>query len=71
MNNKNLTSRIPDIGKPRIIIIGGGFGGMQLVKALAKADAQIVLFDKHNHHCFQPLLYQVATSSLSSCIPQK
>lgn len=66
MPNTNLTSRIPDIGKPRIIIIGGGFGGMQLVKALAKADAQIVLFDKHNHHCFQPLLYQVATSGLET-----
>lgn len=58
--------RIPDIGKRRIVIIGGGFGGMKLAQALKKLDVQVVLFDKHNHHTFQPLLYQVATSGLET-----
>jgi NADH dehydrogenase len=63
MNN---STRIPDIGKPRIVIIGGGFGGIELIKALHKADAQVVLIDKQNHHTFQPLLYQVATAGLEA-----
>ncbi|MEM9981049.1 MAG: NAD(P)/FAD-dependent oxidoreductase [Bacteroidota bacterium] len=60
------TTRIPDTDKPRIVVIGGGFGGLELIKALKKVDAQIVLFDKQNHHTFQPLLYQVATSGLET-----
>jgi len=59
-------TRIADLGKPRIIIIGGGFGGLEVAKGLKGAKAQTVLFDKYNHHCFQPLLYQVATSGLES-----
>src|SRR6188474_1106760 len=59
-------TRIDDLGKPRIIIIGGGFGGLEVVKGLQGFKAQTVLFDKYNHHCFQPLLYQVATSGLES-----
>lgn len=55
---------IPDTGKPRIVIIGGGFAGLELVKTLSKADAQVVLIDKNNYHTFQPLLYQVATAAL-------
>lgn len=65
MENQKQT-RIPNIGKPRVVIIGGGFGGLELVKALKKVDVQTVLFDKHNHHTFQPLLYQVATSGLET-----
>ncbi len=61
-----LDTRIPDIGKPRVIIIGGGFAGLELVKALRHTDVQVVLFDKQNHHTFQPLLYQVATSGLET-----
>ena len=57
-------ARIADVGKPRIVVIGGGFGGVELIKALRHADAQVVLIDKHNHHTFQPLLYQVATAGL-------
>jgi NADH dehydrogenase len=57
-------TRIADLGKPRIIIIGGGFGGLEVAKGLNGFKAQTVLFDKFNHHCFQPLLYQVATSVL-------
>jgi len=59
-------TRIADLGKPRIIIIGGGFGGLEVAKGLKGVKAQTVLFDKYNHHCFQPLLYQVATSGLES-----
>ena len=55
-------TRIADLGKPRIIIIGGGFGGLEVAKGLKGFKAQTVLFDKFNHHCFQPLLYQVATA---------
>lgn len=59
-------TRIPDIGKPRVIVVGGGFAGLELVKALRYVDVQVVLFDKNNHHTFQPLLYQVATSGLET-----
>jgi NADH dehydrogenase FAD-containing subunit len=50
---------------PRIVIVGGGFGGLATAKALKNTPAQIVLIDRTNHHLFQPLLYQVATSELS------
>jgi NADH dehydrogenase len=59
-------TRIADLGKPRIIIIGGGFAGLQVAKGLKNAKAQVVLFDRYNHHTFQPLLYQVATSGLET-----
>src|ERR1700690_409086 len=49
----------------RIVIVGGGFGGLAAAKALHNTDAQIFLIDRTNHHLFQPLLYQVATSVLS------
>lgn len=55
---------IPETSQPRIIIIGGGFGGMNLIKKLKKTDYQVVLLDKRNFHTFQPLLYQVSTSGL-------
>lgn len=51
--------------KQRVVIIGGGFGGLQAAKALAKKPVEVVLIDKKNHHTFQPLLYQVATAVLS------
>src|SRR5436305_2219515 len=50
---------------PRVIIIGGGFGGLDAARALANAPVQVTLLDRHNHHVFQPLLYQVATAALS------
>lgn len=59
-------TRIADLGHPRIIVIGGGFGGIELVRGLKNLKAQVVLFDKYNHHTFQPLLYQVATSGLET-----
>jgi len=58
--------RVADAGKPRILILGGGFGGLSAARRLAGADAQITLIDRRNHHLFQPLLYQVATASLSA-----
>lgn len=59
-------TRIADLGKPRVVVIGGGFGGLEVAKELVGSQAQTVLFDKYNHHCFQPLLYQVATSALET-----
>jgi NADH dehydrogenase len=50
---------------PQILIVGGGFGGLAAAKALRKAPAQVALFDRNNHHVFQPLLYQVATAVLA------
>src|SRR6266853_1315628 len=51
--------------QPRIIIVGAGFGGLAAAKALKKTKAEVVLIDRTNHHLFQPLLYQVATSVLT------
>ncbi|MGI9036206.1 MAG: NAD(P)/FAD-dependent oxidoreductase [Pyrinomonadaceae bacterium] len=53
------------INKPKVIIIGGGFGGLQAAKSLANEPVEITLIDRRNHHTFQPLLYQVATAVLS------
>jgi NADH dehydrogenase len=50
---------------PRVVIVGGGFGGLWAAKTLANAPLEVVIIDSHNHHLFQPLLYQVATASLS------
>jgi NADH:quinone reductase (non-electrogenic) len=55
----------PKVSSPRIVIIGGGFGGLAAAQALRKTAAHITLIDRTNHHLFQPLLYQVATSELS------
>lgn len=57
---------IPHNKKARVIIVGGGFGGIQLAKSLSKLDVQVVLIDKNNYHTFQPLLYQVATAALAA-----
>lgn len=52
-------------GKSKVIIIGGGFGGMFAAQALKSAPVDVTLIDRRNYHLFQPLLYQVATGSLS------
>src|SRR5947208_3999544 len=50
---------------PRVVIGGGGFGGLAAAKALGKAPVEVIVIDRTNHHVFQPLLYQVATSVLA------
>src|SRR5216110_1012911 len=50
---------------PRVVIVGGGFGGLGAAKALRWAPVEVILIDRTNHHLFQPLLYQVATSVLA------
>src|SRR5438034_1979191 len=50
---------------PRVIIIGGGFGGLDAARALKHAPVRVTVVDRHNYHLFQPLLYQVATAGLS------
>ncbi len=47
------------------MIVGGGFGGLEAAKALGRTDVRVTVVDRKNHHCFQPLLYQVATAALS------
>ena len=56
---------IPCMSVPHVVIIGGGFGGLWAAKALQHAPVRVTLVDRHNHHVFQPLLYQVATAALS------
>ncbi len=51
--------------RPRVVIIGGGFGGLAAAKALRKSPLDVTLIDRTNHHLFQPLLYQVATAALA------
>jgi NADH dehydrogenase len=51
--------------RPRVVIVGAGFGGLSAAKALAQAPVDLTIIDRHNYHLFQPLLYQVATASLS------
>src|SRR6201985_2764656 len=52
--------------KPRVVIIGGGFGGIQLAKKLKNAPVDILMLDKHNYHTFQSLLYQVAVGAIAA-----
>ena len=55
---------IPESDLPRLVIVGGGFAGINIIHHLDNAPYQVVLLDKHNYHTFQPLLYQVATAGL-------
>lgn len=57
---------VPTHNVPRLVIIGGGFGGIELAKKLKNKPVQIVLIDQNNYHTFQPLLYQVATAGLEA-----
>lgn len=59
-----LSLNIPETTKPRVVIIGGGFGGINLAKRLKDKDFQVVMLDRQNYHGFWPLLYQVATAGL-------
>jgi NADH dehydrogenase len=55
----------PSTSRPHVVIVGGGFGGLEAAKGLARAPVRVTLVDRRNHHLFQPLLYQVATATLS------
>ncbi|MFZ5552375.1 MAG: NAD(P)/FAD-dependent oxidoreductase [Bacteroidota bacterium] len=57
---------IPHNKKARVVIVGGGFGGIKLAQKLRNKNVQVVLLDKHNYHTFQPLMYQVATAALDA-----
>ncbi len=59
-------SPITNRARPRVVIVGGGFGGLYTAKSLARAPVDVTLIDRRNHHLFQPLLYQVATAGLSA-----
>jgi NADH:ubiquinone reductase (H+-translocating) len=59
-----LSLNIPDTVKPRVVVVGGGFGGVNLVKKLSEKNCQVVLLDRQNYNGFWPLLYQVATAGL-------
>ena len=52
-------------GRPHVVIVGGGFGGLTLAQSLDRAPVRVTLVDRTNHHTFQPLLYQVAMAGLS------
>jgi len=53
------------LDRPRVVILGGGFGGLSAARALARVALDVTLIDRHNYHLFQPLLYQVATAALA------
>jgi NADH dehydrogenase len=55
---------MPD-GRAKVVIVGAGFGGIEAAKSLRRAPVEVTVIDRQNHHCFQPLLYQVATAALS------
>ena len=52
--------------KARVVILGGGFAGLGAAEKLKKADAEVVLIDRHDYHTFQPMLYQVATDLIAT-----
>src|ERR1700738_3341983 len=52
-------------GRAKVVIVGAGFGGIEAAKSLRRAPGEVTVIDRQNHHCFQPLLYQVATAALS------
>jgi NADH dehydrogenase len=59
-----MKANLPETDQKRIVIIGGGFGGLKLARELSNSDYQVILIDKNNYHQFQPLFYQVATAGL-------
>lgn len=65
-NNGKSMSGVASGQLPRVVIVGGGFGGLYAARTLHKAPVQVTVVDRTNHHVFQPLLYQVATAGLSS-----
>lgn len=66
MKPNTMEQHFPKGNKPRIVIVGGGFGGIELAKKLCSKAVEVIMLDKHNYHTFQPLLYQVATGGLEA-----
>jgi hypothetical protein len=64
MNQRNRHFCVPDNGLPKIVVIGAGFAGLNLINRLENKSVQIILIDQNNYHQFQPLLYLVAISGL-------
>jgi NADH dehydrogenase FAD-containing subunit len=60
-----MSDNMPSAARPRVVIVGAGFGGLAAARALAGAPVEVVVVDRQNYHLFQPLLYQVATAGLS------
>ncbi|MCF1192049.1 NAD(P)/FAD-dependent oxidoreductase [Mangrovimonas sp. AS39] len=58
--------KIPETNLPRVVVVGGGFAGINIVKKLANKPVQVILIDKRNYHTFQPLLYQVSSAGLEA-----
>jgi NADH:quinone reductase (non-electrogenic) len=65
LDGEQAAFRIRVMPAPRVVILGGGFGGLNAAKALRRAPVQVTVVDRRNHHLFQPLLYQVATATLN------
>ena len=67
MSNQDLTvtAHLAASRRPRVIIVGCGFGGLFAARALARADVEVLVIDRNNYHLFQPLLYQVASAALA------
>jgi NADH dehydrogenase FAD-containing subunit len=63
--DRSIQSVVMTIDRPRVVILGGGFGGLSAARALARVALDVTLIDRHNYHLFQPLLYQVATAALA------
>ena len=63
MHARGSTRELPR--RPRVVIVGGGFGGLNAAKGLGRTPVDVALFDRNNYHLFQPLLYQVAAAVLS------
>ena len=59
-----MKANLPETNQKRIVIIGGGFGGLKLAREISNKNYQVILIDKNNYHQFQPLFYQVATAGL-------
>ena len=62
---RSSTTAMPD-SRPRVVIVGGGFGGLYAARGLARSPVSVTIIDKHNYHLFRPMLYQVATGLLSA-----
>jgi len=65
VQSRSRPEALHDSRVPRVVVVGAGFGGLEAAKALARSPVEVVVIDENNHHCFQPLLYQVATAALS------